>query len=116
MNNIDKFLDRVPKANYNCLDFVREVWLDWYGEDVTDRLKKLVGAFVGRRVTISGVKAFKRLQHPVSPCFFVMQRQRCTPHVGIYYEGRMLHLGAKGAEYQLPSIVKSYFKTVRYYL
>lgn len=115
MTSIDVFLDRVPRKGYNCLDFVREVWLYLYREDVTAKLTKLVGDFVNRKVTVSGVKGFKRLQQPESPCFVVMQRSRCVPHVGIYLDGRILHLGSKGVEFAMPIVARRYFTQLRYY-
>jgi hypothetical protein len=115
MIQVDKFLDRVPLTQYNCFDFVREVWLDWFGEDVALKLNKLVGDFSQRKATISGVKAFTRLKQPKNPCFVVMQRLRCTPHVGIYLDGNLFHLGDRGAEFRPLNVARGYFQTIRFY-
>jgi hypothetical protein len=113
--SIDTFLDRVPTGSYNCLDFVREVWLAMTGEDVTQRLTRLTGVFRQRRATITGVRGFRRLEQPVSPCFVVMQRRGFDPHVGIYLDRRVLHLHPRGAEFQPLCVAQAYFKTIRFY-
>ena len=115
LKSIDPFLDRLPGKKYNCLDFVREVWLYLSGEDVTDKLSGLIGAFTDRRANLSGVKAFKRLLIPTNPCFVVMQRFKYVPHCGIYLDGRILHLKDSGVEFQPIEVAKSYFQIVRYY-
>lgn len=105
----------MPSKTYNCLDFVREVWLAMKEEDVTDKLTGLIGDFANRKANLSGVKAFKRLQEPINPCFVVMQRFKYVPHVGIYLNGRILHLKDTGVEFQPLIVAKSYYQTVRYY-
>lgn len=114
--SIDQFLDRVPSKQYNCLDFVREVWLYLKKEDVTEKLTGLIGDFSQRKVTLTGVKGFKRLKAPINPCFVVMQRFKYIPHCGIYLDGRILHLKDIGVEFQPLIVAKSYFQTIRYYL
>lgn len=117
MKSIDQFLGRQPKPGYNCLDFVREVWRDGLGrEDVCQTLTGLQGAFAGRRANISGVKSFRRLKGPANPCFVVMQRFRCVPHVGIWLDGRILHLTDKGVQFQPLIVARAYFTGIRYYL
>ena len=113
--SIDQYLDRNQTANYNCLDFVREVWLDMFAIDVTDRLKGLVGAFANRRANLSGVKSFKRIFQPENPCFVVMQRFKYVPHCGIYLDGRILHLKPTGVEFQPLVVARAYFTSIRWY-
>ena len=115
MKSIDSFLDRLPTKQYNCLDFVREVWLYLCGEDVTEKLTGLIGDFTTRRANLSGVKAFRRLKQPINPCFVVMQRFKYVPHCGIYLDGRILHLKDNGVEFQPIEVARSYFQIVRYY-
>lgn len=85
------------------------------GEDVTEKLTRLVGAFSERRANLSGVKAFKRLETPENPCFVVMQRKGFDPHVGIFLDGRIFHLHLRGVEFQPLCVARAYFKTIRYY-
>jgi hypothetical protein len=113
--SVDPFLDRVQTREYNCLDFTREVWLDMTGEDITARLTGLVGAFVDRKPNLSGVKSFKRLPGPISPCIVVMQRFHFIPHVGIFWNGRILHLTNRGVQFQPLVVARQYFISVKYY-
>lgn len=113
--SIDAFLDRVPSADYNCIDFVQEVWLYLTGENVKEKLTGLIGDFSSRKVTISGVRAFKRLPEPIEPCFIVMQRPKTVPHCGICLERRILHLTESGVQFQPLNVAKGPFKIIRYY-
>jgi hypothetical protein len=113
--SVDRFLDRMPRPGYNCLDFTREVWLALTGQDITERLTGLVGDFACRKATVSGVKGFKRLQTPSSPCFVVMQRTKFVPHIGIFLNGRMLHMSNKGVQYMPIEVARAYFTGIRYY-
>jgi hypothetical protein len=111
----DKFLDRVPSKHYNCFDFVREVWLDWTGEDIAVKLVELKDVFRPNRPSWQLVKGFSEISKPISPCFVVMQRRYCVPHVAIYLDRHIFHLSDTGAQLQPLSVAKGYFKTIRYY-
>lgn len=115
IESVDPFLDRMPGPGYNCLDFVREVWLAMTGQDITAKLTRLVGAFANRKATVSGVKGFQRLKTPVSPCFVVMQRFKFVPHIGIYLNGRILHLTNKGVQFMPLVVARQYYIGAKYY-
>jgi hypothetical protein len=113
---VDTFLDRVPRADYKCFDFVREVWRESFGVDLGDQLKGLSAALDDRRIKASEVKGFTKLENPVDPCFVIFQRHRTTPHIGIWHKGRVLHLqgGASAQFSRLKDIARRYTK-VSYY-
>lgn len=113
--SVDRFLDRIPRPGYNCLDFTREVWLAMTGQDITGSLTRLTGRFVDRKATLSGIRAFTRLTEPSSPCLVVMQRLRFVPHLGIFIDGRILHMHSRGVEFQPLSVASIYFQTLKYY-
>src|SRR5579862_2384945 len=113
IKSVDPFLDRVPSRYYNCLDFAREVWLAMTGEDITERMTRLIGDFSQRRATHSGMKGFTRLDGPVDPCFVVMQCRGVDPHIGIFHKNRILHLAQRGAEFQPLQVVKLMFRSVK---
>lgn len=117
MIHVDAFLDRVPGPNYRCFDFVREVWLTSFGYDLGDQLGTLQAALSARSPKLSEVKRFTKSAKPeADPCFVVFQRKRTTPHIGIFYRGRVLHLqGGQSAQYsRLIDIARRYEK-VSYY-
>lgn len=114
--SIDKFLNRMPSKTYNCLDFVREAWLDMTGDDISERLPGLTVAFAERRGSADRVKGFQRLEQPSNPCIAVFQRKNTTPHMGIYLNGRILHLHGNGVEFQPLVVARQYFRRVAYYV
>jgi hypothetical protein len=118
MIRVDHFLDRVPGPQYKCWDFVRECWLASFGVDLGDKLKGLSAALDSRRVRASEVKGFTKLAKPVSPCFVIFQRPRNVPHIGIWYEGRVLHLqGGQSAQYvPLRDIKRLIYTKVTFYV
>jgi hypothetical protein len=116
--SIDPLLSRTPNESYNCLDFVIEAWAHISGDaSAGDRLRKLsegVHAEDGK-VVLSGVRGFSKLADPFSPCFVVMQRSKTQPHIGIYYQGRVLHMKETGVEFQPVAVVRRYFTKIGYY-
>jgi hypothetical protein len=116
--SIDPFLSRTRKPGYNCLDFVREVWLGLFGDDVRARLDALCASVHGpaNQIALSGVRGFKKLTRPESPCFVVMQRSKVEPHIGIYLNGRILHLADRAVEFQPVQVACRYFTRIGYYL
>jgi hypothetical protein len=116
--SIDAYLDRRPRPGYNCLDFTREVWTGLFGdEDVRQRLDELCAGVHAEdgRVILGPVRGFRRLARPESPCFVVMQRSRVQPHVGIFYNGRILHMKETGVEYQPLQVAQRYFTKIGFY-
>ena len=116
--SIDTYLDRVPRPVYNCLDFTREVWIGLFGdEDVHRRLDELCAGVHAEdgHVVLGPVRGFRRLARPESPCFVVMQRSKTQPHVGIFYNGRILHLRETGVEYQPLQVARRYFTKIGFY-
>ncbi len=115
--NVDRFLNRVPTLRYKCIDFVREVWLDAYGEDIAERLKGYLATAGDRAITRDDLKRFNRLKNPTDTCFVLLQRsRRVAPHVGIWYCGKVLHLAAGGAEYMPLRFVARRYPRVSFFL
>jgi hypothetical protein len=115
MISTDQFLDRLPSSNYNCFDFTREVWLALTGTDLTSKLLRLTGRFKERKGTVSGRREFERLKEPCTPCVVFMQRRFFEPHVGIWINGRVLHLKDNGVQFQPLPIACGYYKRFSYY-
>jgi hypothetical protein len=97
---------------------VREVWLESFGEDVGLKLTAFLGSVSQRHIAVSDVKKCVRLDVPVDPCFVLLQPEirQTLPHVGIWHQGRVLHLGAKGAEFMLLHLVVRRYRKVSYFL
>jgi hypothetical protein len=106
VKSIDPFLDRVETPGYNCLDFTREAWAYLFGNDSAIRIEKLCKAAHQGDIPVSAWGEFETLSKPVSPCFVVWKRKKVCPHVGIYIDGRVLHLTPIGAEFQVFDVVQ----------
>lgn len=105
--NTDRYLVKVyDKERYNCWDFVREVWQELTGEDVFTVTPPSVESIAPH---------FTPIEAPESPCLVLMLRQRCTPHIGVFYNGRVLHMNKRGPEYSPLHSATASFPTVRYY-
>lgn len=110
---VDEFLTHTPGPQYNCFDFVRNVRKADTGVDIGDRLQLLRGTFSTRKATVSGLRGWPRLAAPVDGCFVVMQRPRTVPHIGVWVRGKVLHLGATGAQHdKLQNVTRRYKKVV----
>jgi hypothetical protein len=118
MPSIDPLLSRIPRDGYNCLDFVTEAWDHLIGDSGVmaslTALNEGIHAEDGK-VVLSAVRGFQRLSQPASPCFVVMQRSKTQPHIGIYYNGRVLHMKETGVEYQPIQVVRRYFTKIGFY-
>ena len=102
--NLDQFLDRTWTDSYTCNEFACEVWQHMTGEDLTERLT----AF------LNGTGGFKQLSVPESPCIAMFLRKNADNHVGIFIDGKLLHLTSKGVHYINLEIIQG-FQQPRFY-
>lgn len=116
MIHVDSFLNRVPNRHYKCFDFAREVWATSFGIDPGKQLDELQAMLADGKLTASRMHAIVKLAKPIDPCFVVFQRKRTTPHIGILYHGRLLHLAATGAEYTRIHFIAARYARMSYYL
>lgn len=94
--NIDQFLDREYDCeSYNCGHFVVEVYKELTGID----LKNICSAFLSSNLEwySKELKFRTRLDKPVSPCLAMIKGNWQIPHVGIYIDGKILHLNDQGS-------------------
>lgn len=115
LQSIDGFLDRQRGRDYNCFDFAAEVWAALTGEDIRKRVQGLARAISARKARPSDLKGFKRLEQPANPCFVLMQRRKFVPHIGIYLDGRILHLTDKGVQFMPLMVARQYYVGAKYY-
>lgn len=96
---IHLFRKKYDRQTYNCGHFVRDVWLHLTGEDIGE----MVIAFQsGDLKTYSKHhKNRLRISKPSSPCLVVMRMQnQDTPHVGVFYNNKVLHIVDRGVRNQ----------------
>lgn len=108
--NLDKFFTRRRGPNYTCYNLACEVWEHLTGRDISRAVEQ-----IGKRAT-GELKMFRRLERPVSPCLALFQGMGHFTHVGVFIDGRVLHLGSEGVMCVPVSTLLCFgFKTVKYY-
>lgn len=101
---VDNYLDRQFNwQSYNCWHFANEVWKDLCG-------KELLATSADQ-----AQGAYRVLHQAVSPCLVLFQGVAPVPHVGVYYQGRVLHLREEGARYEQLHLARIGFHTVTFY-
>lgn len=93
--NLNKYFDRTyDEKKYNCLHFAAEIWKELTGKDLIG----LMDEITTRKLHKTDMQQFEYLSKPISPCIVLMKRRRCTPHVGIFFQDRVIHLTELGVE------------------
>jgi len=114
--NLDRFFDRVYNdAKYNCAHFVCEVWKELNNQDISEAL---TWAKTGRSLRVMDAHRlgqFERILAPVSPCLALFQANQGASHVGIWLDGKILHLAQNGVEWTYLETVMIGFRNVRFY-
>lgn len=103
---IDDLLDRVWRKGYTCNEFACEAWKKITGKDLS---KKLYSHLVNE-------DKFSKLDGPQNPCLvFMSNNDKTDTHIGIFYNGKILHLTMRGVQLAPLELIKLYFKDVRFY-
>lgn len=114
--SIDEFFNKkYSSKNYHCAHFACEVWDKLTGDDISNKFGGIL-APVGEQVAAYNLrKVFTKLNKPETPCIVLMQRRHSTPHVGIYINGRVLHLKENGVEFQPLDVATLGFTRIGFY-
>lgn len=113
----DKFLSRVyHPSRYNCAHFVCEVWEHLKGPGMADALRGFLCAPSERRAILQDLRRLVILDKPEDPCVVFMQANNGRTHVGLWHDGRVLHLPERGRPcYQALKIASLGFRRVRFF-
>jgi hypothetical protein len=116
MNSIDPFFFRAyNERNYNCAHFVAEVWATLFDRDITHALHTFLTPKEARSAPGAIRHAFKHLSCPQTPCVVLMTRPHTTPHVGIYLDGKVLHITEHSVQYVPLEVAAQAFRVVKFY-
>lgn len=103
---INALFDREYTEEYTCNEFACEAWQVITGQDLTQRLND----------HLNGIGEFEEIKQPVSPCIaFFSVNDSLPTHVGIFYNGKILHLSPRGVQYIPREFVMIGFKYARFY-
>lgn len=114
--SVDRYLDRIKTADYDCLAFARDVWLDQHGVDLWAVLDGFLldhTRAAGARLSVRHLRRFRVLAAPSSPCLVLFQRPPFRPHIGVMIRGRVLHLTDAGVRFDPLDYVARTFKSHR---
>ena len=100
---MDIMARRYDKHNYNCFHFAIDVWKLETGEDISFLLT-------------GGRQRFQRVKRAVGIALALMHRPRLVSHIGVFVNGRILHLPEHGSpKREHPDIAMLGYKQIRYY-
>ena len=106
----DLMLRAYDRKKYNCLSFAADVWLELTGKDDLRKASSFFPQGEGQKAK----SVFRRIDKPVSPCLALFKSKR-EHHIGVWHEGRVLHLSDNGAVYQFLDVIMLSFDSVRFY-
>ena len=114
---IDALFDRTyHKQRYNCVHLVCEAWQLLTGQDLSQRTAGILRAVSdGSGLQRDDTRAFERLTKPVSPCIVLMHGRKQSPHVGLFYRRKVLHITEQGVQYMPLDVARIGFDRVRFY-
>ena len=113
MISLDAFLDRRKTPTYKCFDHAAEVWEHLTGEKLRTRVSSYVES---GHLSLSDARGFTQINVPTSPCLVLMENTGDDePHLGVFFERKVMHLATHGAEFQPLHVATFGFKKVRFY-
>lgn len=98
--SVDRWLGKRRSRAYNCAAFAADV-LECPPETIAG--------------VLSARKDWRRLLVPESPCLALLRRNAAPPHVGIYINGGVLHLGDKIAMFQPLCVIERDYNKINFY-
>ncbi len=114
--DIDAYLAwRFHLAKRNCWHMVRAAWRDLTGVDLGDLTPATISASALAGAVGASEAAFSLLISPTDPCIVLMQNPGASPHVGLYYRGKVLQVSSSGASYCPLRLATMGYKEVRFY-
>ncbi len=111
----DLFYKSYDKANYNCAHFLADAWQELKQENISEHLK----FFLAEEKQAAAIlrKRFHAHSEPVDPCIVLLHSRVAghLAHVGMFTQGRVLHINAMGVHYQTLDVVKLGFHRCKFY-
>lgn len=115
MLNIDSYLSRVWSfTDQNCWHVACDAWFDLTGIRIHSGIEDFrMGAL--HATADHHADQLVKLQKPQTPCLVLMQRRLSNPHVGVFIDGKILHMNDKGVSYMPAHNVIMGYTRVTYY-
>lgn len=114
--DVDSYLARTfDLARYNCWHMLRDVWMDLTGRDLGDRTPERISTEALLCRFDSDVPQFRELMWPRDPCIVLMTRPAVVPHVGAFFNRRVLQMTSSGASFMPLEVATAGFERARYF-
>jgi hypothetical protein len=117
MKSIDVLLDRQYDAEtYHCVHFVIEAAEYLFAQNYSDSFVGLTGNLhESLRTSRHTATHNRKVSVPINGSIVLMTNAKGRSHVGLFYQGCVLHLTELGVHF-LPVIsVRKFYKRIRYY-
>lgn len=101
--------------NYNCAHFLADAWQHVTGDDIREHLQGWLRPVPDRQFIKSDIAWFEIIGRPESPCIVVFQGKNKSPHVGLFYCNRVLHITESGVHFVPLDLARIGFSRVRFY-
>lgn len=113
---VDRYLQKTFNyQTYNCYHFVRDVWLELTGIDLGDQVPDQKSSSIYNEKALQVANTLTALDTVQNPSIVLFQRLRVEPHIGVYFDGRVLHLSRHGAYYMPLDQVSAGYTKVSFY-
>ena len=93
---IDLFSKQYNKQTYHCVHFAVDVWKKVTGNDLSKQFAPLMKPLTSAIAVTTVWDGFTEVYSPSSPCVVLMRSAVRDPHMGVYSDGRILHIRQTG--------------------
>jgi hypothetical protein len=111
----DLFGRQYDRSVYNCVHFVCEAWALITGDDLSVRAAGVLHALTAGGLQRRDISVFERLVRPIPPCIVLFNGRNVSPHVGLFYRQKVLHITEQGVQYMPLHVAKIGFDRVSFY-
>ena len=115
MNFGELMSKRYDAHNYHCGHFTVDAWEMVTGEDASAKLAGLLVPLDCVKVAKCTMSKCHELRAPKSPCFAVMTNALGDRHLGVFLDGRILHITETYPEMTKLNLATRMFKKVQFY-
>ena len=112
---IELMSKKYDEHSYHCVHFALDVWEELTGDDLRANFARLLAPLRECTATRECSNRFAEVPAPVNPCLVVMRNGARQPHLGVFVDGKVMHLQHAGPMAVAPHNVVARYRDVRYY-
>lgn len=115
MNLAQLMARQYDENTYHCVHFVVDAWRVLLDEDISADFSGMLTPLESASVMPLWPDLFVEIDNPQKPCIVVLRKGDRTPHMGMWYKGKILHLREEGPHYANLARICLEYDTVRFY-